>query len=321
MGSMTVLPAAHFPELSGKTNGALAADILAPIPGGRLLVATARKWIALRGICLEQTGHTLHPTSSADTYRPMATQVNLFESRYIPEPAPGLRPAGTVPSSRKGPWKGRYWWKRSGVATAALPGTSNHGWGRAIDAGVLINGRVVTISTDPDGAGPIPRLIEWLTSGPALGCGFSWEVVPEEPWHLRDVTGPTIPAAVLAWEAAQHPSTTPPPAPEPVTPPTFPPFDPAWGAWGLFPLVPHHDRPRLSLGSGYGGGPDFDWVRYLQGVLRIKCGQVAVSINGIYDEATALAVWACKAFFAPGSPIDMVVTADWAWVDLCAGTP
>jgi len=27
--------------------------------------------------------------------------------------------------------------------------------------------------------------------------GFSWEVVPEEPWHLRYVCGDDVPAAVL----------------------------------------------------------------------------------------------------------------------------
>jgi hypothetical protein len=33
----------------------------------------------------------------------------------------------------------------------------------------------------------------------ALDFGFSWEVVPEEPWHLRYTAGDNVPAAVQAW--------------------------------------------------------------------------------------------------------------------------
>jgi hypothetical protein len=33
--------------------------------------------------------------------------------------------------------------------------------------------------------------------------GFSWEVVPSEPWHLRYVTGDSVPEAVTAWKAAR----------------------------------------------------------------------------------------------------------------------
>ena len=32
-----------------------------------------------------------------------------------------------------------------------------------------------------------------------LDFGFSWEVVPEEPWHIRYTAGDNVPPAVQAW--------------------------------------------------------------------------------------------------------------------------
>lgn len=61
-----------------------------------------------------------------DSERPVPKQIEIFEDRY-----PSLVSLG-VPD-RRGPWKGRYWWRRPGVAAAAVPGTSLHGSGIAID--------------------------------------------------------------------------------------------------------------------------------------------------------------------------------------------
>ncbi|MFD6094586.1 hypothetical protein ACFWGN_20940, partial [Oerskovia sp. NPDC060338] len=61
-----------------------------------------------------------------DSERPLSVQIEIFEDRY-----PSLVSLG-VPD-RRGPWKGRYWWRRPGTAAAAVPGTSNHGTGTAID--------------------------------------------------------------------------------------------------------------------------------------------------------------------------------------------
>jgi peptidoglycan hydrolase-like protein with peptidoglycan-binding domain len=44
--------------------------------------------------------------------------------------------------------------------------------------------------------------------------GFSWEVVPSEPWHLRYVCGDDVPAAVLAFQGGAIPTlSAPAPAP------------------------------------------------------------------------------------------------------------
>jgi len=38
----------------------------------------------------------------------------------------------------------------------------------------------------------------------ATKFGFSWEVLPSEPWHLRYVAGDNVPEAVKAWKAANN---------------------------------------------------------------------------------------------------------------------
>jgi LAS superfamily LD-carboxypeptidase LdcB len=73
---------------------------------------------------------------------------------------------------------------------AAVPGTSNHGWGLAIDLAEKVNGKAVSIS---------PRSVKWLIKH-AAQYGFCAEA-QSEPWHWRYFTGDKIPAAVLAFEA------------------------------------------------------------------------------------------------------------------------
>lgn len=100
----------------------------------------------------------------------------------------------------------------------------------------------------------------------------------------------------------------------------FPPFAPEWGAWGLQPLVPHNERPTLVPGSGFGGGPDVPWVKYLQGVLAIKGGKRDVVVHGLLDTPTVHGLREWQAFSeATGTPVGPqrgeVHEADWAWID------
>jgi hypothetical protein len=46
-----------------------------------------------------------------------------------------------------------------------------------------------------------PKRLNWLIAN-VKEFGFSWEVVPSEPWHLRYVNGDNAPAAVKAWMEA-----------------------------------------------------------------------------------------------------------------------
>jgi len=43
-----------------------------------------------------------------------------------------------------------------------------------------------------------PKRINWLIAN-VKEFGFSWEVVPSEPWHIRYVCGDNPPPAVAAW--------------------------------------------------------------------------------------------------------------------------
>lgn len=149
--------------LSGHKNGRLPADLLVSVPdptGGptvRLVAPAARAWRALVAAAAT-AGHVLQVTSS---YRSYADQERLFRERYTTEVLLG-RPSRT--------WDGRRWYLRPGMATAAVPGTSNHGLGIAVDK-----------------RNDNPAAHEWLLTN-AGKFGWSWEL-QSEPWHLRYVSG------------------------------------------------------------------------------------------------------------------------------------
>jgi hypothetical protein len=85
-------------------NGQLPDSELVAIPGGRLRKDAAASWLAMRAYIGDQKGIWICPTSVRTAYRPFADQ--------------------------------QYFWNlyRSGRgALAARPGTSNHGWGIAVD--------------------------------------------------------------------------------------------------------------------------------------------------------------------------------------------
>jgi hypothetical protein len=212
--TLTILPVTPIAVLQNQINGRLTPEILVDVPGGRLLSVTARKWNALRAACLAATGHELYPTSYYDTYRTYDVQYRTFMARYIPEVKWNTQPPGTT--NQRKVFNGIGYWKRIGVATSAVPGTSNHGWARAIDMGVRIftdqdKYVIKYVEYDPDGSGPIVSALRWLEAGQAVRYGFSWETVPSEPWHIRDVTGDLIPEAVIKWEQDNSPVPPPPP--------------------------------------------------------------------------------------------------------------
>jgi hypothetical protein len=130
------------------------------------------------------------PLSATGTYRTYAGQVKLFYQRYDNTPR----------KTRHEFWNGKNWWlklNRNGkpVAGAAVPGTSNHGWGLAIDFSERRMGFERPLSA---------RTLKWLASnGPKFGW---WNTVKSENWHwcwcLGD--GP-MPIAVLE-EEGHHPN-------------------------------------------------------------------------------------------------------------------
>ncbi len=120
---------------------------------------------------------TLKATSIHDSYRPCEVQKRLFLSRYT------NTPNGTRPRH----WQG----KKPHVAAAAVPGTSNHGWGLAVDNARRTTAILTTDSLDN-------RTLRWLVQNEQR-FGFSHEL-QSEPWHIRYLAGDDIPAAVRAFE-------------------------------------------------------------------------------------------------------------------------
>lgn len=175
--------------LRGKLNGRLPASVLAKVPGldGSPDVWLARPadraWRAMAAAA-QQAGHTFKISHQNSAYRPHRDQERIFRARYYP----------SILGTRR--WQGQRWRKRSGVAAAAVPGTSNHGWGLAVDIGEERDFDPAAESISTSG-------VQWLI-GNAARFGWSAEIQSER-WHWRYFAGDAIPAAVLEFERSNHP--------------------------------------------------------------------------------------------------------------------
>ena len=95
------------------------------------------------------------------------------------------------------------WWRKKPLpgggwpATAAVPGTSNHGWGLALDLAVFIS------ATAPPGYLAATRAWPWVLAN-AAKYGLSWEA-QSETWHVRYYAGDSIPQAVIDFEWSTNP--------------------------------------------------------------------------------------------------------------------
>ena len=161
----------------GVKAGELTSDLLKTIEKGRLHHCAADAYEAMDEAA-NAAGIDLSPTSSADTYRSLEMQEYGFFQRYTDKPNKRLM--------RQKPriYKGRAWYLRKGMAPMAVPGTSNHNLGIAVDI-----------------ANASGKRLEWMLAN-AHKYGFSWEV-QSEPWHLRYVAGDDIPEAVKLWKESK----------------------------------------------------------------------------------------------------------------------
>jgi hypothetical protein len=200
-----IVPVVLPKDLKGVEPGKLPANLLKAVPGGgKMHWIAACAWTAMVEKAKSQ-GVELKPTSSGDTYREYELQKRGFLSRYQLAPIPG--------QSTK-TFEGKTWYLKKGMAMLATPGKSQHNLGLAVD---------VHSASEP-------KRINWLIAN-VKEFGFSWEVVPSEPWHIRYVCGDNIPASVKAWMdtngvvapvgKAQAPAAAPAPASStPATKPT-----------------------------------------------------------------------------------------------------
>jgi hypothetical protein len=191
-----VAPVVMPADLAGKSNGQLPPSLLADVVGGgKLHHLCARAWRALVADAWASVQLPLTYTYGG-TYRSYAQQETLFRSRYSP--------SGTGGGCKT--WNGVRWCKKSSnLATAAVPGTSNHGWGLAVDSAW---DKDLSDGLGPDDATAITSHPgwQWLLAN-AERYGFSWEL-QSEPWHLRYVAGDSVPQAVLDFEGPTTPQPT-----------------------------------------------------------------------------------------------------------------
>ncbi len=172
-----IVPIKMPADLKGVEPGKLSESLLRPIPGGgKLHWLAANAWNAMVAKA-KADGLELKPTSSGDLYRSYESQLASFKQRYVLEKIEG--------TSTKS-FEGKTWYLKKGMAMLATPGKSNHNLGIAVDV---------------HSAGE-PKRLNWLIAN-VKDFGFSWEVVPSEPWHLRYVSGDTPPPAVVAFAAGQ----------------------------------------------------------------------------------------------------------------------
>jgi LAS superfamily LD-carboxypeptidase LdcB len=178
MSKYPVVPVKLCSCLKGVKPGELPAKLLRGIEGkGKLHHCAADAYEAMDAAA-NAAGIDLSPTSQADTYRSLETQEYGFYQRYTDTPKPALM------KQKPRIYKGKAWYLKKGMAPMAVPGTSNHNLGIAIDI------------KDANG----PRLA-WLLANEHL-YGFSHEL-DSEPWHIRYVAGDATPDAVKAWKATQ----------------------------------------------------------------------------------------------------------------------
>jgi len=169
-----IVPVKLPADLKGVTPGKLPEHLLVPaVGGGKLHHIAAIAWAAM--VAKAKTdGIILKPTSSGDCYRSYASQLAGFKQRYQLAPI-----AGTSTKS----FEGSTWYLKKGMAMLATPGRSQHNLGIAVD---------VHSASEP-------KRLAWLVAN-VKTFGFSWEVVPSEPWHLRYVCGDSLPPAVAAFK-------------------------------------------------------------------------------------------------------------------------
>lgn len=140
-------------------------------------------WSAAQEVAIELTW------TYGGTYRSLSMQERLFLQRWQTTPIP----------RETALWAGQKWYLRYGVSRAAVPGTSNHGWGLAVD---------VAAGASPDEARSISPHMPWLIDN-AIGFGWSWES-QSEPWHLRYWAGDATPERVEAFKTIVAQSATQP---------------------------------------------------------------------------------------------------------------
>lgn len=184
--TLPTLPLVRPSDLHGQANGELDPHLLVALERDVAHHLAARSWRAMQAAA-KRDGVRI--AVGADAYRPFETQDRIFRARYTPH-------SFWLPTARK--YDGQWWVKKRGQDAAAVPGTSNHGWGLAVDV--------------DDCSSENTPACRWLK---AKAAGYGWSAeIQSEAWHWRAVHGDRLPPAVVAYEASLTPA-----PPVPVSPP------------------------------------------------------------------------------------------------------
>lgn len=131
--------------------------------GHRLRSDAAASWDRLSDAIAARYGWRPAPT---DSWRSVAVQESIFRQRYQTTP---IQYAAGKTDRRL--WDGRYWYRKPGTAAAAVPGTSNHGGGTAVDAGPGVNSYTHA------------RWAQFASLAGAHGWDNTEGKTVNEPWH------------------------------------------------------------------------------------------------------------------------------------------
>jgi hypothetical protein len=195
---ITGYPAALQPAIAQGLNGKLGlcnlTDIsLAGIGHASLEPTVKRCFSALQIYVLSATGKTLTATSGSDCYRSFDVQYRGFFNRYTPS----YDPAVNVLHDQR-VFNGIRYYLRIGRTPCAVPGTSNHGYGCAVDMAIYdpATAHIMNIRNDAN-------LFFNVLIPSVDNFGFCWEnpMLGVDDPHIRYWAADDIQQGVLNVEA------------------------------------------------------------------------------------------------------------------------
>lgn len=221
--TLPVVPMRLPSDIDPSLNGLLPAHLLTKCGYGNFvmhhLASRARKALSARVSTLKDPRGVPRQLKSTGTYRTYAQQQQIFDGtdptlwshplngRYVPQVSWSIYEAhgGRWAHKENGlpdikDWNGKHWKRRNNTAMAAVPGTSNHGYGLADDF-------AEELDDDSAPEGISQALVDWLCVH-AIEYGFSAEAQSEK-WHWRYVAGDNLPKAVLDFETGIQPTPLP----------------------------------------------------------------------------------------------------------------
>lgn len=172
-----IKPVTYCNHLKGKKPSQVKSHNLRKVmSGGMLELCAANAWDALV-VAAKTDGIVLSPSSLGDMYRSISQQKAGFLQRYQTTPIVGA-------STRT--YNGvKYYLKPKNAPLAAPNDDAN-----------TCSKHMMGIAVDVKGASG--ERLKWMEEN-IEKFGWSWEVLPEEPWHIRYTAGDTVPAAVQEW--------------------------------------------------------------------------------------------------------------------------